>query len=235
MLARAAAGHRIVTFGRAADADVRLVEEDEHADGGTSCTVEVGERRVQFRVAAPGAHWAVNAAGILAAVDALGGDLAIAGLALADWRQPAGRGRSHRVPLDGGEALLIDESYNANPASMTATLESFGRRSAERRVAVLGGMGELGEGSARFHADLAGPIRAAGIDRLILVGELMTPLARALAEGALDSGPILTQVNDAGAASAALVHLLSPGDAVLVKGSNAIGLDRVVRDAIGAD
>ena len=235
VLARAAAGHRIVTFGRAADADVRLVEEDEHADGGTSCTVEVGERRVQFRVAAPGAHWAVNAAGIMAAVDALGGDLAIAGLALADWRQPAGRGRSHRVTLDGGEALLIDESYNANPASMTATLDGFGRRSAERRVAVLGGMGELGEGSARFHADLAGPIRAAGIDRLILVGELMTPLARALAEGALDSGPILTQVNDAGAASAALVHLLSPGDAVLVKGSNAIGLDQVVRDAIGAD
>ena len=230
VLERAAAGHRIVTFGRAADADVRLMEEDQHSAGGTSVLAQLGERRLQFHVAAPGAHWAVNAMAILAAVDALGGDLGVTALALADWSPPAGRGARHRIALDGGEALLIDESYNANPASMTATLDSFGRQPACRRIAVLGGMGELGEGSAAFHAALADPVRAAGVDQLILVGDLMTSLADALA---LDSRPKLTQVKDAQAASAALRDLLQPGDAVLVKGSNAFGLGRVVRDAIG--
>lgn len=235
LTAAAAAAHRTVTFGRAEDSDVRLVEEDEHPAGGTSVTARLAERRVQFRVAAPGAHWAVNALAILAAVDAVGGDLGIAALALADWSPPAGRGQRHVIRLGGGEAVLIDESYNANPASMTATLTSFGGQRATRRIAVLGGMGELGEGSAGFHAELADPVLAAGIDHLVFVGDLMTPLAEAIRARPLDSAPAMTQVGDAGAASAALQNLLSPGDAVLVKGSNAIGLDRVVRDAIGAD
>lgn len=231
VLEGAAAGRRIVTFGRSADADVRLMEADPHPAGGTALSVRLGERSLQLRVAAPGDHWALNALCVLAAVDAVGGDLAIAGLALAEWTPPAGRGERHTLPLPGGTATLIDESYNANPASMAATLASLGTERAARRVAVLGAMRELGAESDRFHAELAGPVRAAGLDELILVGDEMGALADAL----LDSGVPVTHCANAEEASAALGDLLRAGDAVLVKGSNSVGLGRVVSDRIEAD
>ncbi len=234
VLERAAAGHRTVTFGRAADADVRLVEADRHPQGGTACLAELGGRQLQFRVAAAGEHWALNALAVLAAVDALGGDLALAGLALAEWTPPVGRGERHRVRAGEGEAVLIDESYNANPASIAATLATLGQEPATRRVAVLGAMGELGAGSAAFHADLAGPVAEAGVDVLLLVGEAMAPLADAVRHGPPDSRVPVTHCADAGEASAALGALIAPGDVVLVKGSNAVGLGRVVRDRVGA-
>ncbi len=232
VLERAAAGHRVLTFGRAADADVRLVEADRHPAGGTACLVRIGERQVQFRVAAPGDHWAVNATAVLAAVHALDGDLAIAGLALAEWTPPAGRGERHRIGVAGGEAVLIDESYNANPASMAATLATLAQEPAGRRVAVLGAMGELGADSDRFHAGLAGPVADAGVEVLILVGDAIRPLAEAIRRGPLDSRVSVTQCDAAAAASAALADRLAPGDVVLVKGSNAVGLGRVVRDRL---
>ncbi len=230
VLERAAAGHRLVTFGRAADADVRLIDADPHPHGGTILSVALGERSLQLRVAAPGEHWAVNALAVLAAVDAVGGDLAIAGLALAEWTPPAGRGERHPLRLPGGTAILIDESYNANPASMAATLAVLGAEPATRRIAVLGAMRELGAGSAAFHAALAGPVTDASPDTVVLVGEEMTTLADAL----LDTGVAVTHCADAAAASAALADLIAPGDVVLVKGSNGVGLDRVVRDRIEA-
>ena len=235
VLERAAGGRRIVSFGRAADADVRLVEADRHPGGGTSCLARIGDRQVQFRVAAAGDHWAVNAMAVLAAVHALGGDLAIAGLALAEWTPPAGRGERHRVVAGDGEAVLIDESYNANPASMAATLATLADEPATRRVAVLGAMGELGAGSDRFHADLLGPVADAGVDVLILVGEAMAPLVGAIRRGPLDSRVRLTHCADAAAASEALGERIAPGDVVLVKGSNAVGLGRVVRDRLAGE
>ena len=85
------------------------------------------------------------------------------------------------IAVDGGEVLLIDESYNANPASMAATLKSLGaERTSTRRIAVLGPMRELGEHSAALHAGLAPAIVRAHVDRLILIGDEMRPLAEAL-------------------------------------------------------
>src|SRR3546814_3956854 len=89
----------------------------------------------------------------------MGGDLAQAGLALADMTGLKGRGERHRIDVEGGAALLIDESYNANPASMRATLKTLGaEKVAGRRIAVLGSMKELGETSDAFHVGLAEPI-----------------------------------------------------------------------------
>jgi UDP-N-acetylmuramoyl-tripeptide--D-alanyl-D-alanine ligase len=140
-----------------------------------------------------------------------------------------GRGERHRIVLEGGEALLIDESYNANPASMAATLKTLEReKGAARRIAVLGAMRELGDESAAFHAALAAPIEAARVDFAVLVGEEMAALAKALGQKVK-----MTHVPDAASAIDALRNRLAPGDAILVKGSNSVGLAAVVEVLAG--
>ncbi len=132
----------------------------------------------------------------------------------------------------GGHALLIDESYNANPASMRATLAQLGQTPAGRRIAVMGAMRELGDFGPSFHAMLAEPIAAAKIDHVVLVGDEMAPLARELGKPGANSlgfGGSFTHCDNAGEAIAALEEFgLIAGDAVLVKGSNSVGLGRLV-------
>jgi UDP-N-acetylmuramoyl-tripeptide--D-alanyl-D-alanine ligase len=214
---------RIVTFGLENGADVRAIETMRQATGGTFVTARVGERELSFTVSQPGAHWVSNALAVLAAVDAVGGDLALAGLGLAELGGLAGRGARSTVPVAGGEALVIDESYNANPSSMRATLAVLAAETATRKLAVLGEMRELGAAGPAYHAALADPILATGAERVILVGEAMKPLAAAL-EGALE----FVHVPDAASALASLRATLAPGDAVLIKGSNGVGLAAVV-------
>jgi UDP-N-acetylmuramoyl-tripeptide--D-alanyl-D-alanine ligase len=171
----------------------------------------------------------MNALAVLATVWALGGDLAAAGLALADLGAIPGRGERRLVPVAGGEALLIDESYNANPASMAATLKVLGEEPvAGRRIAVLGSMRELGPDSAAFHAALAEPVTEAGVDYAILVGEEMEALAKALGRRT-----DLAHVADAATAIGLAREAIGPGDAVLVKGSNSIGLAALVEALAG--
>ncbi|WCM29551.1 UDP-N-acetylmuramoyl-tripeptide--D-alanyl-D-alanine ligase [Sphingomonas sp. QA11] len=214
---------RIVTFGIDPGADVRAIETMRTATGGTFVTASLGEKELSFTVGQPGMHWVSNALAVLAAVDAVGGDLALAGLALAELGGLAGRGARLTVKVAGGEALVIDESYNANPTSMRATLAVLGAEAAPRKLAVLGEMRELGEKSDAYHAALADPVIAAGVERVILVGEAMRPLANAL-EGRVD----FVHVPDTAAARASLLEMLAPGDAVLIKGSNGVGLASVV-------
>jgi len=221
---------RIVTFGLRDGADVRAIEHVRLSSGDSFVTARLGDREVSYTLAPPGEHWVVNSLAVMAAVDGIGGDLGVAGLALADLDGLSGRGARRRVKVGDGEALVIDESYNANPASMRATLKVLAAERAERRVAVLGEMRELGESSDAYHAALAVPIDEAGVSRAILVGKGMLPLAKAL-EGRIES----VHVPDAAAAARVLSDLLSPGDAVLVKGSNGVGLARVVADLWGQD
>jgi UDP-N-acetylmuramoyl-tripeptide--D-alanyl-D-alanine ligase len=128
------------------------------------------------------------------------------------------------IAIDGGEVLLVDESYNANPASMAATLKSLGdERDVARRIAVLGPMRELGEHSEVLHAALAPAIVGARVDRLILIGDEMAPL-----ESALGGGVRIERADSVEQATDLLLRALQPGDAVLVKASNSIGLARLV-------
>lgn len=221
---------RVVTFGRGANdegggADVYPLEVMRIA-AGQFITARVGARELSFTVALPGAHWVSNALAVLAAADAAGGDLGLAGLALAELNGLPGRGERFLTGAgadgSGGQALIIDESYNANPASMRATLAVLADEPG-RRLAVLGEMRELGDQSALLHAALAEPVLNAGVGIILLVGEAMTPLARAL-EQKVD----VVHVPDAAAAGDALRQELRAGDAVLVKGSNGVGLSRVV-------
>jgi UDP-N-acetylmuramoyl-tripeptide--D-alanyl-D-alanine ligase len=212
---------RIVTFGTSAAADVRAVEAVRIGTG-TFMTVRMGQHEVSFTLSQPGAHWVSNALAVVAAVSAVGGDLGLAGLALADLDGLAGRGARFHVPVAGGKALVIDESYNANPASMRATLAVLAAEPG-RHVAVLGEMRELGAASADYHAGLSGPVTDARVETAVLVGEAMRPLAETL-EGRVN----IVHVPDASVALDRLRTLLAPGDAVLVKGSNGVGLARVI-------
>jgi UDP-N-acetylmuramoyl-tripeptide--D-alanyl-D-alanine ligase len=226
--ARAHAAH-VISFGKSPHADVRLLDTIRAHDGGSLITADLGDRRICYTVSQPGEHWVVNSLAVMAAVRAVGGDLGAAGLALAEMEGLAGRGARHEVR----GALVIDESYNANPASMRATLAELGRTPAKRRIAVLGAMKELGAASDQYHAELAGPLFAAGVDRVILVGPEMEPLAQALGKSpALALGKRIDVAHVANAAEALDcfgAKALESGDAVLVKGSNSVGLGAVVR------
>lgn len=213
---------RIVTFGLGEGADYRAVETMRARSGGTFVMARFGDRELSFTISQPGEHWVSNAMAILAAVDAVGGDLEVAGLALAELGGLAGRGARMAVPVGDGTALVIDESYNANPSSMRATLKVLAAEPG-RKLAVLGEMRELGTHADALHAELADPIAEAGVSRAILVGEAMAPLAAAL-EGRLD----FVHVADAAAAKAELESTFAPGDAVLIKGSNGVRLATIV-------
>ena len=225
-------GARILAFGRSADAHVRLLDAIPSANGGSLVTAALEDRRLCYSVAEPGEHWVANSLGVMAAVHAAGGDLGAAGLALAEMGGLKGRGARHRLTVPGGHALLIDESYNANPASMRATLAQLGATPASRRIAVLGSMKELGEFAPSFHAQLAEPLAEARVDYAILVGEEMIALARELGKAAnntLGNAVAYAHCQCPGEAIAALEEFgLTGGDAVLVKGSNSVGLGRVV-------
>ena len=213
---------KIVTFGIGDGADVAALEAIRASNGGTFVTARVGTRELSYTISQPGQHWVSNSLAVLAAVDAVGGDLALAGLALAELGGLAGRGDRFTVAIGDGTALVIDEAYNANPASMRATLAVLGAEEG-RKLAVLGEMRELGEKSDAYHAELAGPICDAGVEAVILVGEAMKPLARAL-EGQVE----IMHVPDAATARDRLTATLRAGDAVLIKGSNGVGLSAVV-------
>ncbi len=218
-----AQGAEVISFGLNAGADVHALDWLDNGHGGSLITARVRGTLLCFTLGQAGDHWVANAMAVLAAVQAVGGDLAAAGVALAEMGGLAGRGARHQLDWGDGRVLLIDESYNANPASMAATIAQLGVEPARRKVAVLGAMRELGVGSDAYHAALAQHLIAAGVAKAILVGAEMQPLAEALT-GSVDR----IAVADADAAWAALDDALAPGDAVLVKGSNSVGLSRVV-------
>jgi UDP-N-acetylmuramoyl-tripeptide--D-alanyl-D-alanine ligase len=215
---------RVLTFGLGEGADIRARDVVGAPNGGSLVTAILPEAELTFTISQPGEHWVSNAMAVLGAVETLGGDLAAAGLALADMPGLKGRGERHRIALPGGEALLIDESYNANPASMRATLRTFATlKPSGRRIAILGAMRELGAESEAFHAGLAEPVEAACVDYAILVGEEMGALAKALGQKVK-----IAHAQNVAAAIELVRDEVRPGDAILVKGSNSIGLAALV-------
>jgi UDP-N-acetylmuramoyl-tripeptide--D-alanyl-D-alanine ligase len=172
---------------------------------------------VTYKLGAPGKHLVLNSLAVLAAVALVEADLALAALSLARLAPPTGRGARMTLALDGGSALVIDESYNANPASMSAALALLGQAAIGargRRIAVLGDMLELGPAGADLHRALAQPVTANGIDLVFCCGPLMQALWEALPSerrgGYADS---------AGALESHVLAALRPGDAIMVKGS----------------
>jgi UDP-N-acetylmuramoyl-tripeptide--D-alanyl-D-alanine ligase len=219
-------GCRVVTFGASAGADWRLtgVELDPTA---SRVTVRHGGRAIEASVGAPGRHWALNATGVLAVAAALGADVEAAARALAGVEPPAGRGTRRDVAVAGGAATLLDESYNANPASVRAALDVLGAQPG-RKVAVLGDMLELGPEAPAMHAALAEAVEAARVDTVHTCGPLMAAL-----HAALPASRRGRHAADSAALAAEVAAMLAPGDVVLVKGSLGSRMRRIV-DALGA-
>jgi len=213
---------RVLTFGARGDAAVLSYE----TDGLVSrIEVDVMGETVRVAISAVGAHWAGNVALALCVAKLAGVRPAEAAESLSGYAPPAGRGVMSALPLaDGGSVRLIDDSYNANPESMSAALAAFAQRPG-RRIACLGEMRELGDSAASLHAGLAEHVLSAGLSVLILSGGMMDALASELAGQA--GAPELVRVAGPGEAEAVLKSLLKDGDALLIKGSNASGMARV--------
>jgi UDP-N-acetylmuramoyl-tripeptide--D-alanyl-D-alanine ligase len=223
-LLAAGARHQVRSFGADARADDRLVST---ASDPTGCdlTAEIGGTRVSTRLAAPGAHMALNAVGAMAAACALGADPVRAAAALAGFAPVAGRGARRMIAVAGGEALLLDESYNASAVAVRAALAVLAMQTAARRVAVLGDMRELGEIGPAEHAGLAAPVADAA-DIVFTCGPLMQHLRDALPEARRGA-----HAADSAALAPIVAAALRPGDAVLVKGSLGSKMKAIV-DAI---
>lgn len=206
----------IITFGHSAAADVRI--DGAYLNSQRSVVdVDVKGTHISFTIGAPGPHWVINAACILAAAHGVGADVGMAAAALASVSLQPGRGRVEEIMLDGNAIHLIDDSYNANPVSMRAAIDVLGRAivpSGGRRIAVLGDMLELGEHAVREHAALGQPLEASGVDLVFTCGPMMSHLHDALAAH-LTGGHA---INSAGLAPM-VVSAVRGGDAVVVKGS----------------
>jgi UDP-N-acetylmuramoyl-tripeptide--D-alanyl-D-alanine ligase len=213
----------VVTYGDHPEASVRLADYDLERQ---EVTANVGGEEARYQLGMSGRHMAVNSLAVIAALSAMDLDWRKAVAEFANASQPKGRGQRHTVIINGKRVLLIDDTYNANPASMAAAIELLAQLTPPpggRRIAVLADMLELGVAAARYHAELAEAIVKAGIEKVYVAGELVTHLWDALPG----------HVRGKSAPSAeGLVQLIQDesreGDIMLFKGSHATGLSSVV-------
>lgn len=208
-----ASGLKVASFGEDEASDARLMRADSYGDG-SSVTAMVAGKAVAYRLGAPGTHLARNSLAALLAVHHLGGDVEKAASALETFHAPKGRGARHVLKVGKGEALLIDESYNANPASMRAALAVLGQSQAGgRRIAVLGDMLELGAKSRDLHVTLADAIDF-DADLLFAAGENMQALFEAVPEE--KRGSWAARSEDL---TSSVIQAVQPDDVVMIKGS----------------
>ena len=253
-----AAGAKVLSFGRGEGCDAQLINFEREAPstasrspspkGEGSAALDappLGElaakptegariharlhgRELSFPIAQSGAHWGPNSLAVLLAVEALGAPVACALDALATFAPLAGRGATRPVAVPGGEITLVDESYNANPVSMRAALDTLAK-APPRRLAVLTDMLELGPEAARHHAELAEPIRLADIAATYLAGPSMRHLHEALPQGRQG-----VWAHDAAELAPAVLAAVRPGDTVMVKGSNGSNAALIVKALVEA-
>ncbi len=215
--AAAARGAKVWSFGRGADCDARLLDV-EAIDGGSRVRACVLAHELAFELGAPGLHMAQDALGALLAAEALGADVEACATALRRFSPQKGRGERFSIPTPDGPATIIDESYNANPASMRAALALLAATKPGpkgRRIAVIGDMLELGPKAAAMHAELAADLSANNVDLLFGAG----PLTRALYEAA-PASMRAAWTERSSELTDQVARALRGGDIAMVKGSN---------------
>lgn len=222
-------GAQVVGFGESPEASARMLAW-RGTDSASEAEFELSGRHVLVRLEQPGRHMAMNALAALAAIQAAGGDAGLAAAALSGFGAGAGRGEMRRIATpDNGTALLLDESYNASDTSIRAALLVLAAQKAQRRIAVLGDMRELGEFGPDLHRALASDAARAA-DLVYACGPLMGHLFHALParrQGA--------HTEDAASLAPIVAAALRDGDAVLVKGSLGMRMAEIIRAIIGAN
>ena len=210
----------IIRFGEGASCDPQLLSLHLDADG-SDATVGMKGKALTIRFGSAGRHVAMNGLAVLAAVDALGGDVRRAAQDFASVTPPSGRGQ--RVAL--GAVTLVDESYNANPASMRAAFSVIGSmKLSGRRIVALGDMLELGADEMAMHRDLSAPLTDAKIDLVFAAGPRMKHLFEAL--------PLAMRgawAENAKTLTPYVLEALRAGDVIMVKGSNSSRMSDIVR------
>ena len=220
----------IVSFGLHDEAHARSVNVSADSEGSNVDAI-IGGKELSYRIGNPGIHWVVNSLSVLAAVDAIGGDVALAAKDLSSMRGLKGRGQTHLINIPGGKFIVIDESYNASPVSMQAAFKVLGKMSPRgqgRRVAVLGDMLELGEASSAHHVALAHSLVAESIDLIFTAGSYMEDLYNAL--------PIRMRGHSAPTSEDLLDIILNsirPDDIIVVKGSASSNTGLIIEALLG--
>ncbi len=230
-LAKAAGVGKVAGFGEHAKAVYRLTNVALHADH-SLISAKIGGKEVSATIGAPGRHVVQNVLAVLGAAHLAGADVAAAAESLATLSAEAGRGKRHVLKHPKGTITLIDESYNANPASMQAALSLLDATPVSgkgRRIAVLGDMLELGSHSQRLHAELADLIAETRTDLVLLAGPEMKSLAEALPKEAQ-----MEYRADAEELKPVLIDAVGPGDVVMVKSSKGIGFSKLIDALIHA-
>ena len=208
-------GLDMLRFGQASGADARL-EGFEATESGAVVTASLHGKPLRFPIAQTGAHWGPNSLAVLLTLEGLGVSLETGLAALETFQPLEGRGAERRLPIAGGDYVLIDESYNANPISMRAVFRTLGvRKTAGRRIAVLTDMLELGPDAPAHHAALAAEIEAAKVDQVFAAGPLMRILWEALPPARRGA-----YAKTAAELAPAVVDAVRAGDVVMVTGSN---------------
>ncbi|MDX1401498.1 MAG: UDP-N-acetylmuramoylalanyl-D-glutamyl-2,6-diaminopimelate--D-alanyl-D-alanine ligase [Kiloniellales bacterium] len=213
--AKAAGIEHIVSFGWNDDADARVLSTKRHSEGSV-VDAEIMGQKLKFDLSLPGQHMILNSLAVLSAIFLVGGNLEKAAAALGKLPSLSGRGVRQKIEFPGGSFLLIDDSYNANPASMRASFDVLAHCTlpeGARRIAILGDMLELGDDSQRLHRELAGPLKDTGA-KVYCCGTDMAALF-----SALPNSQRVLHTPDSQSMAALVGNDVRPGDVVLVKGS----------------
>jgi UDP-N-acetylmuramoyl-tripeptide--D-alanyl-D-alanine ligase len=220
-----------ITFGADAKADCRLLSYKPTISG-CEVSANIKGEKIDYIIAATGRHWALISLSVLAAVHALGLDAAKSAAALANFSEVEGRGRVVEIATKNGAALLINDSYNASPASMCAAFaktnevwQAQGKKG--RKIALLGDMLELGEQSPKIHAGLAADLQAQGFDKIYSAGKLMQNL-----HDALPADMRGAHAPDAASLGAIVSDVFAANDVILIKGSHGSKMYALANDLI---
>ncbi|NUX01216.1 UDP-N-acetylmuramoyl-tripeptide--D-alanyl-D-alanine ligase [Wolbachia endosymbiont of Madathamugadia hiepei] len=218
------ANRDVISFGKDKSATVHLLDLIRN-NGGLNLKIRLNNNPIiDCSLSAQGEHFAYSVLAVAAVVQSLGLDLSKLPLALENFSVTKGRGSVHKAKYNGKNVYLIDDSYNANPASMGAAIRTLGTYSNQRKVALLGDMLELGNESVAFHAKLLDFIVECGVSKVYTVGKFMLEL-----HGLLPSNMKGTHFNDSNQLKSDLANIVQNNDVILVKGSRGMKMDLIVQ------
>ncbi len=221
------ANRNVISLGKDKNAEVCLLDIISNDDGLNFKIRLNNNQTINCNLRVQGEHFAYSLLAVAAVVQSLGLDLSKLPLALKNFSATKGRGNIHKVKYNGKYIHLIDDSYNASPASMKAAIKTLSTYSNQRKVALLGDMLELGDESIKFHTDLVKVITENNVDKVYTVGKFMLELHELLPDNMRGA-----HFNDSNQLKSNLADIIQNNDAILVKGSRGMKMDLIIQEFI---